>query len=279
MCPLSGPLRRRCVRHRTAAKYDAMARLMSKAIFVLALLVSVPPMAAAADITVFAAASLTDSLGQVGKDYEQKTGHTVAVSFAASSALAHQIERAQGAEVFFSADTDWMDYLEQRGLIARETRRNLLGNHLVLIARAGSDVELRIEPHFGLLGALNGGRLALADPESVPAGKYAKAALTTLNVWNEVASQMAPAENVRAALAYVARGEAPLGIAYSTDAMAEPRVRVVATFPDNSHPPIVYPVALTKDAKPLARDFLRYLESPPALAAFQKAGFRILPLR
>jgi molybdate transport system substrate-binding protein len=256
-----------------------MGRFWSKRIFALALLLSVPGMSRAADITVFAAASLTDSLGQVGKDYEQKTGHTVAISFAASSALAHQIEHAQGADIFFSSDADWMDYLDHRGLIARDTRRNLLGNHLVLIAPSGSNVELRIVPHFGLAGALNGDRLALADPDSVPAGKYAKAALMTLNVWNEVAGQLAPAENVRAALAYVARGETPLGIVYSTDAMAEPRVRIVATFPDNTHPRIIYPVALAKDAKPLTRDFLRYLESPAALAVFQKAGFSIFPLR
>lgn len=255
-----------------------MARFFWKAIVVLALLASGSGVSRAADLTVFAAASLTDSLGQVGKDYEQKNGHTVALSFAASAALAHQIEHAQGADVFFSADSDWMDYLDHRGLIARDTRHDLLGNHLVLIAPSGSNVQLRIAPHFGLLGALNGGRLALADPDSVPAGKYAKAALMTLNVWNEVAGQLAPAENVRAALAYVARGETPLGIVYSTDAMAEPRVRIVATFPDNTHPPIVYPIALTKDAKPLARDFLHYLESPPGLAAFKKAGFTMLPL-
>jgi len=256
-----------------------MTQFWSNNIFFLALLLFMPSMSRAADITVFAAASLTDSLGQIGKDYEQKTGHTVAISFAASSALAHQIEHAKGADMFFSADADWMDYLDQRGLIARETRRSLLGNHLVLIAPHPTKVLLNIAPHFGLLAALHGGRLALADPEAVPAGKYARAALTTLGIWNDVAGVLAPAENVRAALAYVARGEAPLGIVYSTDALADRRVRVVATFPDDTHPPILYPVALTKEARPLARDLLRYLESPPGLAVFQKTGFTILPLR
>jgi molybdate transport system substrate-binding protein len=236
-----------------------------------------PGLARAADVTVFAAASLTDALGQVGKAYEQRAKHTVAISFAASSVLAHQIEHAKGADMFVSADSDWMDYLDQRGLIARDTRRNLLGGHLVLIAPADSRLALRIEPHFDLKGALHGGRLAIADPESVPAGRYGRAALTALGVWNDVATQLAPAENVRAALAYVSRGETPLGIVYATDAKAEPRVRIVDAFPDSTHPPIVYPVALTKDAKPLARDFLRYLESSEALSVFEKAGFVILP--
>jgi molybdate transport system substrate-binding protein len=252
-----------------------LLRLLLPLTFALALFAP----AQAADVTVFAAASLTDALGQVGKTYEHNSGHTVAVSFAASSVLARQIEHAQGVDIFISADVDWMNYLDQRGLIARDSRRNLLGSHLVLIAPADSGAKLAIAPRFDLLGALHGGRLALADPDSVPAGKYAKAALAALSVWNDVAAQVAPAENVRAALAYVARGEAPFGIVYATDALAEPRVRIVATFPDNTHPPIVYPVALTKDAKPLAGDFLRYLEGPAALAVFQKTGFVILPAR
>jgi molybdate transport system substrate-binding protein len=232
--------------------------------------------ARAADVTVFAAASLSDALGQVEKGYQQKTGHVAAISFAASSVLARQIEASQGADVFISADSDWMDYLDKRGLIARGTRHDLLGNHLVLIAPAASHLALKIAPHFALATALNGGRLALADPQSVPAGKYAKAALGRLGVWDTIAGQIAPAENVRAALAYVARGETPLGIVYTTDAMAEPRVRIVDSFPDNTHPPIVYPVALTKDAKPLAGEFLIYVEGRQAAAVFQRAGFVIL---
>ena len=232
--------------------------------------------ARAADLTAFAAASLTDVLNKIGTAWQQKTGHTVVMSFAASSVLARQIENSQGADMFVSADKEWMDYLERRGLIARGTRRDLLGNRLVLIAPRDSKTALAIAPHFDLAGALHGGRLALADPESVPAGRYAKAALTALGVWNTVADRLAPAENVRAALAYVARGEAPLGIVYSTDAIAEPRVRIVASFPGNTHPPIVYPVGLTKDAKPLARDFLSYLEGPEAAAIFKRAGFTVL---
>jgi molybdate transport system substrate-binding protein len=234
------------------------------------------PLAHAADVTVFAAASLTDALNKVGAAWQQKTGHTAAISFAASSVLARQIENSQGADVFISADTDWMDYLDKRGLILRETRRNLLGGHLVLIAPRDSKSALTIAPHFNLAGVLRGGRLAVADPESVPAGKYAKASLTALGVWSAVAEHLAPAENVRAALGFVARGEAPFGIVYATDAMAEPHVRVVATFPDNTHPPIVYPIALTKEARPLARDFLNYIEGPDARPVFEKAGFVVL---
>jgi molybdate transport system substrate-binding protein len=241
-----------------------------------ALVLLAMPVARAADVTVFAAASLTDALNEIGIAYQKQTGHTAAMSFAASSVLARQIANAQGADVFISADTEWMDYLDKRSLLAPGTRKNLLDNHLVLIAPADSKLHLTVAPGFDILGALHGGRLALADPESVPAGKYAKAALTTLGVWNAVAGQLAPAENVRVALAYVARGETPLGIVYTTDARAEPRVRVVGSFPDNTHPPIVYPAALTKEAKPLAREFLDYLKSPAAAAVFRKAGFVVL---
>ena len=234
------------------------------------------PAARAADVTIFAAASLNDALTEIGKSYQQKTGHTAAFSFAASSVLARQIENSKGADVFMSADSDWMDYLDNRGLIAHETRRDLVGNHLVLIAPAESTTTVAIAPHFDLAGALHGGRLAIADPDSVPAGKYGKSALTSLGVWNTVVDRLAQAENVRVALAYVARGEAPLGIVYTTDAMAEPKVKIVGTFPDNSHAPIVYPVAATKDAGPLAKEFIDYLSSPEARTVFQKDGFVIL---
>ncbi|MFL5236935.1 MAG: molybdate ABC transporter substrate-binding protein [Rhizomicrobium sp.] len=240
---------------------------------VLGLVFAVP--ALAADVTVFAAASLTDALTEIGKSYQQKTGHSAAISFAASSVLARQIENSEGADVFVSADADWMDYLQKRDLVQPATRRNLLGSHLVLIAPADSKTSLRIAPHFKILAALGGGRLAVADPDSVPAGKYARATLTALGVWDSVATHLAPAENVRVALAYVAHGEAPLGIVYTTDAIAEPTVRVIGTFPDNIHPPIVYPVALTKDAKPLAREFLAYVEGPEARGIFRKKGFEV----
>ena len=227
-------------------------------------------------VTVFAAASLTDALDTVGKTYEAKTGRHVTLVYAASSALARQIEASGGADMFISADTEWMDYLENKGLMAQATRRNLLGNHLVLIAPADSKIRLKIAPHFNLRAALNGGRLALADPDSVPAGQYGRQALTALGVWNSVADRLAPAENVRVAVAYVARGEAPLGIVYTTDALSEPRVRIVDTFPDNTHAPILYPVALTKDAKPGAAAFLSFLRSPEAAAVFTKAGYVVL---
>lgn len=231
--------------------------------------------ARAADVTVFAAASLRDALTDVAADYKARSGRTAAVSFAASSLLARQIASSRGADIFISADTDWMDFLDKQGLIQHRTRRNLLSGHLALIAPVASKVSLNIAPQFNLASVLNGGRLAIADPSSVPAGKYAKAALTALGVWNSVATHLAPAENVRLALAYVARAEAPLGIVYATDAKAEPAVRIVGTFPDSTHPPIVYPVALTKDARPDASEFMRFLEGPAASAAFLKRGFEI----
>jgi molybdate transport system substrate-binding protein len=227
-------------------------------------------------VTVFAAASLTDTLNAIGKTYEAKTGKHVTLAFAASSALARQIEASSGADMFISADSEWMDYLDNKGLMKHETRRNLLGNRLVLIAPANARVTLKIAPHFDLALALGSGRLAVADPDSVPAGKYARQALTSLGVWSSVADRLAGAENVRVALAYVARGEAPLGIVYTTDALSEQKVRIVDTFPDNTHLPIVYPAALTKDAKPDAAAFLTFLSSPDASAVFAKAGFIIL---
>jgi len=233
-------------------------------------------LAAGKPVMVFAAASLTDALNAIGKSYEAKTGNHVTFVFAASSILARQIEASSGADMFFSADTDWMDYLDSRGLIAHDTRRNLLGNNLVLIAPANSRLSLKITSHFDLLGALGDGRLAIADPDSVPAGKYGREALTSLGVWNGVVDHLAQAENVRVALAYVARGETPLGVVYTTDAISASKVRIVDTFPNNTHAPIVYPVALTKDANPEARAFLTFLGGSDATAALVKAGFTIL---
>ena len=246
------------------------------ALFAALLLLPAALPAAAADngtITVFAAASLTDALTEIGKAYEAGTGHHVVFSFAASSVLARQIENSEGADMFLSADLDWMDYLDKKNLMAPGTRKTLLGNHLVLIAPAGLKMAMKITPHFDLAAALGNSRLALADPASVPAGKYGKAALTSLGVWDSVQDKLAIAENVRAALAYVARGETTLGIVYNTDALIEPRVHVVGVFPDGSHAPILYPVALTKDAKPGAADFEKYLQSPAASAVFRKDGF------
>lgn len=235
--------------------------------------------AAASDgnqIMVFAAASLSNAVQDIGKAYEAESGTRVVLSFAASSLLAKQIESSGSVDMFFSADTEWMDYVDKRGLLAAGTRKNLLGNRLVLVAPAGTKTSLTIGSNFPLVKALGGGRLALADPDTVPAGKYAKAALTSLGVWNSVADHLAPAENVRVALAYVARGEAPLGIVYETDARIEPKVHVAGVFPENTHPPIVYPMALTKDAKPQAKAFLDYLSGAEARAVFEKYGFKML---
>jgi molybdate transport system substrate-binding protein len=232
--------------------------------------------AAAREVTVFAAASLTDALQEVGRDFEASSGTGVKFSFAGSSLLARQIEAGAEADIFFSADADWMDYLEQRKLIRRSSRRDLLSNRLALIAPAFAKVTLKIAPRFGLAAALGDGRLALADPATVPAGKYAKAALTTLGVWDAVASRIVPAENVRVALAYVARGEAALGVVYATDAKAERRVRVVDIFPEDSHPRIVYPVALTAHGgSSEAQAFLGYIIDAKAAAVFERYGFTV----
>jgi len=252
---------------------------MSRVILALILLSGAPatPLWAAQagqrPLLVFAAASLADALGEIGAGYEQRAHASVKTSFDASSTLARQIEAGAWADVFFSADTDWMDYLQKRDLIRNATRTDLLGNTLVLIAPVASRITLRIEPHFRLAAALGEGRLASADPDSVPAGRYARAALTNLGVWDEVAARLARAENVRIALRYVARGEAPLGIVYASDARADPQVRVVDTFPAGSHPPIVYPIALTKVAQAGADGFLAYLLGPEARAVFVRYGF------
>ena len=229
----------------------------------------------AAPVTVFAAASLTDGLKLAAEAYKAKTGVSLTLSFGASSTLARQIEQGARADVFLSADTDWMDYLQKKGLIAERTRKDLLGNRLVLVASANAAPVSRIAPGFNLAAALGDGRLALADPASVPAGKYAKAALIALGVWDSVSAKVANAENVRVALEYVARGEAPYGIVYATDAKVAPSVHVAGVFPADSHPPIVYPAALTRTASPGAKAFLDFLSSAQARAIFEKAGFTI----
>ncbi len=247
-------------------------------LFVLGLLAA-PCMAAvaqAADITVFAAASLKNALDDAARLYAAKTGDTVRISYAASSALAKQIEAGAPADMFFSADLDWMDYLEKKTLIDAPSRHTLLGNTLVLVAPKDSVVVLPIAKGFPIVAALGAdGRLAMANVDSVPAGKYGKAALSYLGVWNQVAPRVAQAENVRAALAFVARGEAALGIVYGTDAKSEPAVRVVGIFPGDSHPKILYPVALTASAKPEARRFLDFLLSAAAAPAFEAQGFTV----
>ena len=225
------------------------------------------------ELLVFAAASLTNVLDELSASWEKSSGVAVRLSYAASSVLARQIEAGGDAQVFVSADQEWMDYLAARNLIDKSSRRDLAGNRLVLIAPADSDVTLRITPGFRLAATLAGGRLAIADPQTVPAGRYARAALTTLGAWERVAQRLVLADNVRGALLFVARGETPLGIVYATDAQIEREVRVVATFPDNSHPAISYPAAATPKAGQNAAAYLAYLGSAEAAAAWKKYGF------
>ncbi len=225
-------------------------------------------------LLVFAAASLTDVLQELGPAFEKESGRAVKFSFAASSALARQIEAGAKADAFFSADTAWMDYLQARDLIDPATRVNLLGNRLVLIAPANSALQLKIAPGFALAAALGrGGRLSTGDPDSVPVGRYARSALTSLGVWSQVADRLVGADNVRTALLFVERGEAPLGIVYATDAAIDPGVRVVDTFPASSHPPIVYPIALTRGADADAARLVAFLRGPAARAVFERYGF------
>ena len=234
--------------------------------------------ARAETVTVFAAASLKNALDEVGAAYA-KTGGEARFSYAASSAIARQIEQGAPADVYVSADSDWMSYLAERKLIVAASRRELLTNRLALIAPADSRTAIRIGKGMPLAKALGSGRLALAGPD-VPAGKYAKASLTALGVWDGVSGKLAQAENVRTALQYVARGESPLGIVYDTDAKVEPRVRIVGLFPDATHPRIVYPAAVVAASKnPDAVKFLTYMSSPAAAAIFQKYGFKVLPRR
>lgn len=230
--------------------------------------------AAEQPLTVFAASSLKDVLEEAGKSYTAATKTPVRFSFDASSSLARQIEAGSPADVFVSADQEWMDYLATRNLIKAATRSNIVSNSLVLVAPAASTIKLRIAPGFGLAKALGSkGRLATGNPDSVPAGKYAKAALTKLGVWNDVKDRVIPADNVRTALNFVALGESPLGIVYATDARVSGKVRVVDTFPASSHEPIIYPAAATTAASADAAGFVKFLGSDSARILFDKAGF------
>jgi molybdate transport system substrate-binding protein len=247
------------------------------AILPLAFGAATPCSAFASDPVVFAAASLKNALDDVAALYGAKTGKNVTVNYAGSSTLAKQIEQGAPADIFFSANIDWMDYLEERALIDRDSRVTLLGNTIVLVAPADSDAAIEISPDMPLAELLGDGRLAMANVNSVPAGLYGKSALERLGVWDTVAEKIVQADNVRAALAFVANGEAPLGIVYATDAAAEPAVKVLGTFPADSHPPILYPVALTVSSKsPSAADFLHFLKSTAAVPAFTAQGFAVL---
>lgn len=230
-------------------------------------------------LTVFAAASLKESLDEAAAAYQKANGQTVRVSYAASSALARQIEQGAPADVFLSADLEWMDYLQQRKLIDPATRRNLLGNTLVLVAPAtGNLAPVDLKPGVDLLPRLGEkGRIALGLTTSVPAGKYAKAAFVSLGVWKSLEPRVAEAESVRAALMLVARSETPLGVVYGSDALAEPQVRVLAVFPERTHALIVYPVARIAASKhPRAAAFARWLSTPAASKIFRAHGFKVL---
>jgi molybdate transport system substrate-binding protein len=237
-------------------------------------LAAASPFVVAADVTVFAAASLKEALDEQARQFERSTGNRVIVAYGASSALAKQIEAGAPADLFISADLDWMDHVERRHLIAPNARFDLLRNTLVLIAPSSSHVALKIGPGFALASALGTQRLAMANPGSVPAGKYGKSALQKLGVWESVETKVAGAENVRAALALVSRAEAPFGIVYRTDALADKGVKIVDAFPPDTHPPIVYPAAVLAQSKSTsARALADYLRSAAARPVWERYGF------
>ena len=245
----------------------------------LAALAGAPQPAAAQDnITVFAAASMRNALDEADAAFTKASGIKVTASYASSSALAKQIEQGAPADIFISANIKWMDYLDQKKLIAPGTRVNLLGNELVLIAPKDSKLDnVKIGKGFDIAELAGDGRIAIADVKAVPAGLYAKAALQSLGAWTAAEPKLAQAENVRATLAYVARGETPLGIVYSTDVKIEPKVKIVGVFPEDSHPSITYPVAATAESKNMqTARYLRFLQTWAAKAIFEKYGFRFL---
>jgi len=256
-----------------------MKKILSSWLVLVACLAGLPAAAADEDrpaITVFAAASLTNVLQELGDGFTKDSSMSVRFSFAASSALARQIENGSRADVFFSADLEWMDYLQARNLIQPATRHDVLGNELVLIAPVNSKVTMKIAPHFALAATLGKGRLATGDPDSVPVGRYAHEALVNLGVWDAVSARLVRADSVRSALAFVERGEAALGIVYATDALIDKSVRVVDVFPGNTHMPIIYPAALTVGARPEAARFLAYIRGPAGSLAFRHYGFKPL---
>jgi len=238
---------------------------------------TLPAAAQERTITVFAAASMKNALDDVNAAYFKQNGIKVVASYAASSTLMKQIEQGAPADVFVSADLDWMDYGAQKNLIKVDTRMNLLGNKLVLVAPKESKIaEVTIGPGFDLARLAGDGRITTGDVKAVPVGKYAKAALEKLGAWDAAAPKFAMAESVRAALALVARGEAALGIVYETDAKVEPGVKIVGVFPADSHPAIIYPVAATVTAKPDAASYLAFLRTTAAKKTFEQYGFTVL---
>ena len=262
----------------TSRCLKANALRLSAALFLLVLSTfGNAPEAQSGKVLVFAAASLKTALDEINAQWQGRTGKRAVVSYAASSALAKQIEQGAPADIFISADLDWMEYLAERKLIRPETRSDLLSNRLVLIAPKGTNLQVDIKPGFPLASLLGQGHLALANTDAVPAGKYSKAALEMLGVWELVKGRIAQAENVRAALLLVSRGEAPLGIVYESDAVSDPSVVEVGILPDATHPRIIYPIALTSGStSPDAGGFLDELKSPQARTTFKKQGFTML---
>lgn len=239
--------------------------------------IAAPAARADEPVTIFAAASLKESVEAVAASWKAAGGTDVRLSFAGSSALARQIEEGAPADVFISADLKWMDHLDKAGRIKAETRVDLLGNRIVLVAPRDSAATVRISENFPLAALLGNERLAMANVDAVPAGSYGKAALLSLGVWESVREKVAQAENVRAALLLVSRAEAPLGIVYETDAKVDPSVKILDRFPETSHPAVVYPAALTTDGQnPRAAEFLAYLQGPDAHAIFTAAGFTVI---
>ncbi len=236
-----------------------------------------PAWAQSKDVVILAAASLKNALDDASAGWSKQTGKATKISYAASSVLAKQIEGGIPADLFISADIPWVDYVAERKLIKPASRFDFLVNEIVLIAGKESKTDLKIAKDFPLRAALGDGRLAMANIDAVPAGKYGKASLESLGVWASVADRVAQAENVRMALTLVSRGEAPLGIVYRTDAAADPNVRIVGAFPTGSHPPIIYPAALlATSTNPDAEAFVAYLKSPAAKPFFEKQGFTVL---
>jgi molybdate transport system substrate-binding protein len=235
-----------------------------------------PAQAQGGDLVVFAAASLKNALDNIHAQYQKETGKSAKISYAASNTLAKQIEEGAPAQLFISADIPWMDYVEKKDLIKKETRSDLLGNRIVLIAPKDKAQAVDIKPGFDLAKIIGDSRLSVGNVEAVPAGKYAKAALQKLGVWDSVSGKLAQADNVRGALAFVSKGEAPAGIVYQTDAAADKGVTIIGTFPADTHPPIIYPIALTKSAGADAAAFLAYLKSAKAKPLFEAEGFSVL---
>jgi molybdate transport system substrate-binding protein len=256
-----------------------MLTRLSGLLAVLLVAVAAPQPAVAQEkaLTVFAAASLKNALDDTNAAYTKQTGARIVVSYAATPALVKQIEEGAPADLFVSADLQWMDYAVDKKLVKADTRFNLLGNRLVLIAAKDSKIDkVAIGQGFDIARLAGDGRIAVADVKAVPAGRYAKTALESLGAWAAAEPKLAQAENVRAALAFVSRGEAPVGIVYSTDAKIDPGVKIVGTFPDGSHPPVTYPVAITAKAKPEAAGYLDFLRTPVVKTIFETYGFAFL---